>query len=80
MSGKVPRLVTARTFRQGFAMGVVVGKHHNKTVRVAIDRRMFDRKYEAHFTRRTLYHVHDELNEAALGDVVVIRQCMLSVF
>lgn len=80
MSGKVSRVITSHSFHQGFAIGVVVGKHSNKTVGVAIDRRMFDRKCESHLARRTLYHVHDELNEAALGDVVVIRQCTPLLF
>lgn len=75
MAGKVPRTLAERVFKQGYAVGVVVAKHHPKTIRVAVNRRLVDRKYEAHFSRRTLFHVHDELNEAGLGDVVVIRQC-----
>lgn len=34
MASKVPRTLAQRTFKQGYALGVVVAKHHPKTVRL----------------------------------------------
>jgi len=75
MASKVPRLVGPKPFRQGFAVGVVVAKHHPKTIRVAVTRRLINRKYQYRFTRKTALKVHDEFNETALGDLVIIKQC-----
>jgi len=68
------RIVGPNAFRQGFATGVVVAKHHPKTIRVAVRRRLLDTKYENIFTRKSLLKVHDELNESSIGDLVIIRQ------
>eukprot|EP01125_Pyxidicula_operculata_P012237 TRINITY_DN400_c0_g1_i2.p1 TRINITY_DN400_c0_g1~~TRINITY_DN400_c0_g1_i2.p1 ORF type:complete len:121 (+),score=31.75 TRINITY_DN400_c0_g1_i2:74-436(+) len=74
MSSKVPRLVGPKVFRQGYAVGVVVAKHHAKTIRVSVSRKLTNTKYGNTFRRSTSLKVHDELDEAALGDVVIIKQ------
>jgi len=74
MAYKVPNVVGPKPFHQGYALGVVVAKHHNKTLRVIVKRALIDRKYKKRFTRYTNFKVHDELNECNLGDVVLIKQ------
>lgn len=62
--------------KQGYILGVVLAKRQPKTLRVAVDRRVYDSKYGNWKTRRTLLMVHDELEECVYGDVVIVKvQC-----
>jgi len=74
MASKVPNLFGAQVFKQGYAVGVVVGKFHTKTLRVGFKRTLTHKKYGAKITRTTVLQVHDELNEADLGDVIIVKQ------
>lgn len=55
--------------------GVVVGASADKTIRVAIDYQMRHPKYGKYLTRRTVLQVHDEANDAKVGDTVEIAEC-----
>ncbi len=56
-------------------MAVVEGDKQDKTIRVRIDRSMKHPKYGKYLKRRCILHVHDEKNEAKVGDVVEIVEC-----
>jgi small subunit ribosomal protein S17 len=55
--------------------GLVIGKSGDKSIRVAIDHRVKHPKYGKYIKRRTKLGVHDEHNQAGVGDVVEISQC-----
>jgi small subunit ribosomal protein S17 len=55
--------------------GVVAGARADKTIRVAIDYQMRHPKYGKYLTRRTVLQVHDEANDAKVGDTVEIAEC-----
>lgn len=55
--------------------GLVIGKSGDKSIRVAIDRKVKHPKYGKYIKRRTKLGVHDEHNQAGVGDVVEISQC-----
>lgn len=54
------------------AVGVVTGDKMHKTRRVEIPRLVRHAKYGKIIRRRTICHVHDENNEASVGDTVEI--------
>ncbi|MGA2171476.1 MAG: 30S ribosomal protein S17 [Sedimentisphaerales bacterium] len=54
---------------------VVVGKSGNKSIKVAMDYVYKHPKYGKFMKRRTRLIVHDERNEAGLGDVVEVTEC-----
>jgi small subunit ribosomal protein S17 len=54
---------------------VVVGKSGNKSIKVAMDYVYRHPKYGKYMKRRTRLIVHDERNEAGLGDVVEVTEC-----
>jgi len=53
---------------------VVVGKSGNKSVKVAMDYLYKHPKYGKYIRRRTRLLVHDERNEAGIGDIVEIGE------
>jgi small subunit ribosomal protein S17 len=53
-------------------VGVVVGNKMSKTLKVEIDRIVQDPAYEKRIRRSTRCYVHDERNEARVGDRVEI--------
>lgn len=55
--------------------GVVISNSGAKSVKVAIDFKVRHPKYGKYVKRRTKFGVHDEHNQAAVGDVVEIAQC-----
>ncbi len=55
-------------------VGEVVSDSMSKTIVVKIDRRVAHKKYKKIVTRSKKFHVHDEKNEAKVGDVVKIRE------
>jgi len=55
--------------------GVVISSSGNKSIKVAIDFRIRHPKYGKYVRRRTKLGVHDECNQAAIGDVVEIAEC-----
>jgi small subunit ribosomal protein S17 len=56
------------------SMAVVTGKSGNKSIKVAIDYTVRHPKYGKVIRRRGKLGVHDEHNQASVGDVVEIAQ------
>jgi len=55
--------------------GVVLSNSGNKSIKVAIDFTVKHPKYGKYVKRRTKVGVHDERNQAGVGDVVEIAEC-----
>lgn len=53
--------------------GVVVSNKMDKTIVVVVERTVRHPKYEKILIRSTKLHVHDEENEAKIGDKVLIK-------
>jgi small subunit ribosomal protein S17 len=53
---------------------VVVGRSGDKSIKVAIDYLVKHPKYGKYMKKRTHFGVHDERNEAVVGDVVEIAE------
>src|SRR5215831_366676 len=56
------------------AVGQVTSAKMNKTRRVEIPRLVKHARYGKYIRRRTICHVHDEKNEAKIGDTVEIME------
>ena len=54
--------------------GTVVSANSEKTIAVRVDRRTQHVRYKKVITRSKKFHVHDERNEAKVGDTVKIRE------
>lgn len=54
--------------------GVVVSDTQDKTIVVTVERRTTDPLYGKTVKRNKRYHVHDENNEAGVGDTVRIAE------
>nr|YP_009027587.1 30S ribosomal protein S17 [Neoporphyra perforata]AGQ17120.1 30S ribosomal protein S17 [Neoporphyra perforata]AHB35081.1 30S ribosomal protein S17 [Neoporphyra perforata]AHB35290.1 30S ribosomal protein S17 [Neoporphyra perforata]AIA19452.1 30S ribosomal protein S17 [Neoporphyra perforata]AIA19661.1 30S ribosomal protein S17 [Neoporphyra perforata] len=54
--------------------GKVVSNKMNKTVVVAVEKRIAHRKYAKTMIRTKKYKVHDENNECTEGDIVTIQE------
>lgn len=57
------------------ATGVVVSNSGDKSIKVAIDFKVKHPQYGKYVKRRTKFGVHDEHNQAGLGDVVEVAEC-----
>lgn len=55
--------------------GVVVSRSGDKSIRIVIDYRIKHPVYGKFINRRTKLGVHDETNQAHVGDVVEVTQC-----
>ncbi|MHC4722487.1 MAG: 30S ribosomal protein S17 [Planctomycetota bacterium] len=55
--------------------GVVVSNSGDKSIKVAIDFKVKHPEYGKYVKRRTKLGVHDEHNQADLGDVVEVAEC-----
>ena len=55
--------------------GVVVSNSGDKSITVAIDFKIKHPKYGKYVKRRTKLAVHDEQNQAGVGDLVEIAEC-----
>jgi small subunit ribosomal protein S17 len=55
--------------------GFVEGTGRDKTIKVGIHYLVKHPKYGKYIRRRTVLHVHDERNEAKVGDRVEIAEC-----
>lgn len=55
--------------------GVVVSDKMDKTLVVQIDRMVLHPMYRKYVRQRVKYKVHDERNEARVGDTVLIEEC-----
>lgn len=56
-------------------IGRVTSDKSDKSLTVAIERRVKHPVYGKYVRRRTKLHVHDENNEARSGDLVAISEC-----
>ena len=54
--------------------GVVVADTQDKTIVVTVERRTTDPLYGKTVKRNKRFHVHDENNEAGVGDTVLIAE------
>jgi len=54
---------------------MVISDSGNKSIKVAIDFKVRHPKYGKYVKRRTKLGVHDEHNQAKVGDLVEIAQC-----
>lgn len=54
---------------------VVISRSGDKSIKVAIDYKIKHPRYGKYVKRRTTYGVHDEHNEASVGDMVEVVQC-----
>jgi len=55
--------------------GVVISSSGNKSIKVAIDFKVKHSKYGKYVKGRTKLGVHDEHNQAGVGDLVEVTQC-----
>ncbi|KAE8175543.1 30S ribosomal protein S17 [Photobacterium carnosum] len=56
-------------------LGRVVSDKGDKSIVVAIERKVKHPIYGKYITRTTKLHAHDENNECHLGDMVEVREC-----
>jgi small subunit ribosomal protein S17 len=56
-------------------VGLVTSDKRDKTLSVTVDFQVRHAKYGKFMKRSTRYHVHDEKNEARVGDTVEITEC-----
>jgi len=52
--------------------GIVVSDCQDKSIVVKVDRKTAHKKYKKVIVQSKKYHVHDEKNEAKVGDKVII--------
>lgn len=71
---KAAKQVTKEVVRRQFD-GVVVSATENKTIHVSVDSIKMNSKYQKQYTTRKKYAVHDEKNEAKVGDAVLFEEC-----
>jgi len=55
--------------------GIVVSDKMDKTITVAIERKVKHPVYGKFVKRTTKVHAHDETNECKAGDTVIVEQC-----
>ena len=55
--------------------GVVISNSGDKSIKIAIDFKVRHPKYGKYVKRRSKLAVHDERNQAGIGDVVEVAQC-----
>ena len=55
--------------------GLVVSDRMDKTIVVQIDRMVMHPIYKKFVKQRVKYKVHDETNDARVGDTVLIEEC-----
>ncbi|KAL9974988.1 hypothetical protein ACROYT_G012100 [Oculina patagonica] len=56
-------------------VGTVIGTKMDKTAKVLVTRMALYKKLKTFFNERKVYFAHDENNECARGDLVVIKEC-----
>jgi small subunit ribosomal protein S17 len=55
--------------------GIVVSDKMDKTITVAVERKVKHPVYGKFVKRTTKVHAHDESNECKAGDTVIVEQC-----
>jgi small subunit ribosomal protein S17 len=69
MAEQVPE-TTKRTLT-----GKIYSNKGEKSATVLVERRVKHPVYGKYVRRSTKFHVHDEMNECGIGDIVTIEQC-----
>jgi small subunit ribosomal protein S17 len=64
---------TARNLRRTIT-GVVTSNKMQKSITVAVERKIMHSKYGKYLKKTKSYHAHDETNDAKVGDVVTIME------
>jgi len=62
--------------RKRILKGVVVSNKADKTIAIAVKRRVTHPVYSKQYTTTKKYYAHDEKNDANIGDVVEIIESM----
>ncbi|MDP5033162.1 MAG: 30S ribosomal protein S17 [Paraglaciecola sp.] len=65
--------MTEQTIRT--VQGRVVSNKMDKTITVAVERKVKHPIYGKFIKRTTKLHAHDETNQCSEGDVVTVREC-----
>src|SRR5262249_59790340 len=60
------------TRRRGRTVGVVIGDRMDKTIVVAVERRVSHPRYDRVVKRTSKFYAHDETNRCKVGDIVTI--------
>jgi small subunit ribosomal protein S17 len=60
--------------RRKVRVGKVVSNKMNKSITVAIERKLMHPIYKKYFKKTTKFMAHDEKNEASIGDIVKIME------
>ena len=55
--------------------GVVVSNSGDKSIKVSVDFKVKHPEYGKYVKRRTKFGVHDERNQAGVGDIVEVAEC-----
>ncbi len=55
--------------------GRVTSNKTDKTITVLVERKIKHSLYGKIITRSKKYHVHDEINQFSIGDLVLIEEC-----
>lgn len=66
-------MTEARALRK-VRIGTVVSSKMNKTITVAVERRVAHPIYKKYFKNTTKFMAHDEQNQCGVGDVVKIME------
>ncbi|HZY10393.1 MAG TPA: 30S ribosomal protein S17 [Bacteroidota bacterium] len=66
--------IAERSTHRKVRTGRVVSNKMQKSIVVAIERRVPHPLYKKYFTRTTKFHAHDEKQEAGIGDLVKIME------
>mgnify|MGYP001279691866 CR=1 FL=1 len=67
-------MTVQRTTHRKIRQGKVVSNKMQKSIVVAIERRVAHPIYKKYFTRTTKLTAHDELQQAGIGDMVKIME------
>jgi small subunit ribosomal protein S17 len=74
MSPEASTAAAARTTRRKVRIGKVISSRMEKTIVVAIERRLAHPIYKKHVRRTSSLMAHDEKREAGVGDTVKIME------
>jgi small subunit ribosomal protein S17 len=72
MTGETQAAVPEVMRRRRTTMGVVISDKMDKTVVVAVERRVSHPRYDRVIKRTSKFHAHDETNSCKVGDVVTL--------
>lgn len=74
MAKHTTKTIEKQPVRRRFS-GVVVSTSENKTIHVLVQNRKTDSKYRKQYWESKKYAVHDEEDNASVGDMVVFEEC-----